>query len=196
MNKKSWFNLLAKTAARVSGRPATFMFAIAVIVAWAASGPLFRFSDTWQLVINTSTTIVTFLMVFLIQNTQNRDSEAIQIKLDELIRATKGAHTALLDLEELDDKQLMRIKECYEEIAAKSREALKRGKKDTGTPFRSHRDRLTVPSAARKECRAPVADRISTSRPNPRTTCSYQRGGEPFVSAFLFAAIVRQIKRR
>jgi low affinity Fe/Cu permease len=135
MNNKSWFNLFAKTAARVSGRPATFIFALAVIIAWALSGPLFRFSDTWQLVINTGTTVVTFLMVFLIQNTQNRDSEAIQIKLDELIRVTKGAHTVLLDLEELDDKHLMRIKECYEHIAAKSREALKRGKKDTGTPF-------------------------------------------------------------
>ena len=117
------------------GVPLTFIFALAVIVAWAVSGPLFKFSDTWQLVINTSTTIITFLMVFLIQNTQNRDAEAIQIKLDELIRVTKGAHTVLLDLEELDDKHLMTIKECYEEIARKSREALKRGKKDTGTPF-------------------------------------------------------------
>jgi low affinity Fe/Cu permease len=135
MNKKSWFNLFAKAAARVSGRPATFIFAIVVIVVWAASGPLYKFSDTWQLVINTGTTIITFLMVFLIQNTQNRDSEAIQIKLDELIRATKGAHTVLLDLEELDDRELMKIKECYEEIATKSREALKHGKTDTGTPY-------------------------------------------------------------
>jgi len=98
-------------------------------------GPIFKFSDTWQLIINTSTTIITFLMVFLIQNTQNRDAEAIQIKLDELIRVTKGAHTVLLDLEELDDKHLMKIKACYEEIAMESRAALKRGKKDTGTPF-------------------------------------------------------------
>lgn len=135
MNKKSWFNSFAKAAARVSGRPLTFIFALAVIVAWAVSGPLFKFSDTWQLVINTSTTIITFLMVFLIQNTQNRDAEAIQIKLDELIRVTKGAHTVLLDLEELDDRHLVKIKQCYEEIAAKSRQELKRGKKDTGTPF-------------------------------------------------------------
>ena len=135
MNKKSWFNSFAKAAARVSGRPATFIFALAVIVVWAVTGPLFKFSDTWQLVINTSTTIITFLMVFLIQNTQNRDGEAIQVKLDELIRATKGAHTALLDLEELDDRELTAIKRCYEEIAMKSREATKRGKKDTGTPF-------------------------------------------------------------
>jgi low affinity Fe/Cu permease len=135
MNKNSWFNLFAKTAERVSGRPATFMLALGAIVVWAATGPIFKFSDTWQLIINTSTTIITFLMVFRIQNTQNRDSEAIQIKLDELIRVTKGAHTVLLDLEELDDKHLMKIKACYEEIAAKSREALKHGKKDTGTPF-------------------------------------------------------------
>ena len=135
MNKKSWFNLFAKSAARISARPATFIFALAAIVVWAVTGPIFKFSDTWQLIINTSTTIITFLMVFLIQNTQNRDSEAIQIKLDELIRATKGAHTVLLDLEELDERHLRTIKNCYEEIAAKSREALKRGKKDTGTPF-------------------------------------------------------------
>ena len=135
MNKNSWFNIFAKGAARVSGRPMTFILALLVIVIWAVTGPIFGFSDTWQLIINTSTTIITFLMVFLIQNTQNRDSEAIQIKLDELIRATKGAHTVLLDLEELDDKHLATIKECYEEIAKKSRAALKRGKDDTGTPF-------------------------------------------------------------
>jgi low affinity Fe/Cu permease len=135
MNKNSWFNVFAKAAARFSGRPMTFIIALLVIVVWAATGPVFGFSDTWQLIINTSTTIITFLMVFLIQNTQNRDSEAIQIKLDELIRATKGAHTVLLDLEELDDKHLATIKECYEEIAKKSRAALKRGKDDTGTPF-------------------------------------------------------------
>jgi low affinity Fe/Cu permease len=135
MNKKSWFNSFAKAAARVSGRPLTFTVALLVIIVWAVTGPIFKFSDTWQLIINTSTTIITFLMVFLIQNTQNRDAEAIQIKLDELIRVTKGAHTVLLDIEELDDKHLMTIKECYEEIARKSRAALKRGKEDTGTPF-------------------------------------------------------------
>jgi low affinity Fe/Cu permease len=135
MKQKFWFNVFAKTSARISGRPGTFIAALAVILLWAASGPAFKFSDTWQLVINTSTTIITFLMVFLIQNTQNRDSEAMQIKLDELIRATKGAHTVLLDLEELDDKHLAEIRRCYGVIASKSREALKKGKKDTGTPF-------------------------------------------------------------
>jgi len=131
----SLFTSFASHTARASGHPLTFLSAVLVIVGWAACGPIFGYSDTWQLIINTSTTIVTFLMVFLIQNTQNRDSEAIQIKLDELIRVTKGAHTVLLDLEELDDKHLMKIKACYEEIAMESRKALKRGKKDTGTPF-------------------------------------------------------------
>ncbi len=112
-----------------------FILAALVIVVWAVTGPIFGFSDTWQLVINTGTTIVTFLMVFLIQNTQNRDSEAIQIKLDELIRATEGAHTALLDLEELEDAELERILKLYEEIAARSRDAMDEGEEDTGTPF-------------------------------------------------------------
>ena len=104
---------------------------MAVILIWAVSGPLFGFSDTWQLVINTGTTIVTFLMVFLIQNTQNRDSEAIQVKLDELIRSMEGAHLALLDLEELDEKDLDRIIKDYHDLARRAREELKQGKSDT-----------------------------------------------------------------
>ncbi|MFL6335706.1 MAG: low affinity iron permease family protein [Pyrinomonadaceae bacterium] len=105
--------------------------AAAVILVWAVTGPLFKFSDTWQLVINTGTTIVTFLMVFLIQNTQNRDTEALQVKLDELIRVTKGAHVALLDLEELDDDELDRIRKDYEKLAKEAREKLRRGEPDT-----------------------------------------------------------------
>src|ERR671923_1982333 len=104
-----------------------FAVALGVIAAWVISGPIFHFSDTWQLVINTATTIVTFLMVFLIQNTQNRDTEAIQLKLDELIRATQGAHNALLDLEEIDEERLGRYKNSYERLAAQARQKLKNG---------------------------------------------------------------------
>jgi low affinity Fe/Cu permease len=125
MHSRSWYSRFAKTAARFCGRPYVFASAIAIIVIWAISGPLFHFSDTWQLVINTATTIVTFLMVFLIQNTQNRDTEAIQVKLDELIRATKGAHNALLDLEELDDADVDRFRQKYQLLA----DAARRGKR-------------------------------------------------------------------
>src|SRR5215216_1869801 len=130
----SWFTRTAKWASRASGRPMTFMIAVAIILVWAITGPIFKFSDTWQLVINTGTTIITFLMVFLIQNTQNRDTEALQIKLDELIRSVEHAHTVLLDLEELDDEELKLIREDYLELARKAREGLKRGKVDTGVP--------------------------------------------------------------
>jgi low affinity Fe/Cu permease len=108
--------------------------AVIVILAWAITGPIFGFSDTWQLVINTGTTIVTFLMVFLIQNTQNRDSEAIQIKLDELIRSVQGAHTALLNLEELEDEEIDRLRDHYEKIAERARANLRAGRRDTGAP--------------------------------------------------------------
>jgi low affinity Fe/Cu permease len=128
------FARFAKAASITSGRPWTFLVACAVIVAWAVTGPLFRFSDTWQLVINTGTTIVTFLMVFLIQNQQNRDSEAVQIKLDEIIRAMKGAHLALLDLEELSDRDIAKIRADYERLAAEARGQLRAGSSDTGTP--------------------------------------------------------------
>ena len=125
------FLKFAAGASRVTGRPGTFILAVAVIVTWAVTGPLFGFSDTWQLVINTGTTIVTFLMVFLIQNTQNRDSSALQIKLDELIRATEGAHDALLDLEELDDVTLAAMRRRYVQLAKAAREDLRRGLTDT-----------------------------------------------------------------
>ncbi len=104
------------------------------MIGWGLSGPVFQYSDTWQLVINTGTTIVTFLMVFLIQNTQNRDTAAIQIKLDELIRVTQGAHNALLDLEELEDDALDAFRHRYQQLAREARLALDRGSADTDTP--------------------------------------------------------------
>ncbi len=128
------FSHLARRIAVLAGRPAVFLAALLCIVLWALSGPLFGFSDTWQLVVNTTTTIVTFLMVFLIQNTQNRDTAAMQLKLDELIRATQGAHNALLDLEEIDEEQFERYRRSYEKLAARAREKLKKGELDTDSP--------------------------------------------------------------
>jgi low affinity Fe/Cu permease len=128
------FAYIARSLSTWLGRPAAFFVAALAVVLWAASGPLFGYSDTWQLVVNTSTTIVTFLMVFVIQNTQNRDTAAIQIKLDELIRATQGAHNALLDLEELDDEQLAQQLRRYEELAASARRRLHKGRLDTDSP--------------------------------------------------------------
>jgi low affinity Fe/Cu permease len=121
---KSWFSRLAAATARGAGTPSTFAIALSIIVVWALLGPLFGFSDTWQLVVNTGTTIITFLMVFLIQHTQNKDAEAMQVKLDELIRATRGAHNALLDLEDLEVKDLDKLREEYEALAKKARERL------------------------------------------------------------------------
>lgn len=126
MDRSSFFTRFSTRTAALSGHPLTFLAAILAIVLWAASGPLFGFNDTWQLVINTATTIVTFLMVFLIQNTQNRDGVAIQIKLDELIRSTERAHNALLDLEELDERDLRRLRERYEVLARLARDDLAR----------------------------------------------------------------------
>lgn len=130
----SLFTRFAKWAARSTGRATAFGTAAGVILVWGLTGPIFGFSDTWQLVINTGTTIITFLMVFLIQNTQNRDTEALQVKLDELIRVTKGAHNALLDLEELDQEQLDRIRMTYERLAEKARADQERGILDTDVP--------------------------------------------------------------
>lgn len=134
MASVSVYSRFAKSISRFCGRPRTFMLAVAVIAVWIVTGPLFKFSDTWQLVINTGTTIITFLMVFLIQNTQNRDTEAIQIKLDELIRATKGAHNALLDLEEIEEDALDNFRKKYQGLAAAARKALIEGTEDTGSP--------------------------------------------------------------
>jgi low affinity Fe/Cu permease len=121
MYHRSFFGRFATGAARAMGHPLAFLLAVLIIVGWAVTGPFFGFSDTWQLVINTSTTIITFLMVFLIQNTQNRDSTALQLKLDELIRAVEGAHNSLLDLEELEEGQLERLRAVYEELAQRAR---------------------------------------------------------------------------
>ena len=132
--KSSVYTRAARAIARLSGHPVTFLLAVATIAVWLITGPIFGYSDTWQLVINTGTTIITFLMVFLIQNTQNRDTTAMQLKLDELIRATKGAHLSLLDLEELEEKELAAFVRQYEELAAMGRRQLDKGKSDTGTP--------------------------------------------------------------
>lgn len=126
----SLFTRFARFASNVTGRPVTFIVAVLIIVGWAILGPLFGFSDTWQLVINTGTTIITFLMVFLIQNTQNRDTEALQIKLDEIIRSTKGARNEVLDLEEMDEKGLDEIRKEYLHLAEMARQHLEsRGEK-------------------------------------------------------------------
>ena len=117
------FTLFAKWTAMMAGKPLAFSICVLGIIVWALLGPAFGFSDSWQLVINTGTTIVTFLMVFLIQNTQNRDSQSLHLKLDELIRVTKGAHNRLLDLEELDDNQLERLRLVYERLGQRARKS-------------------------------------------------------------------------
>jgi low affinity Fe/Cu permease len=129
-----WFTRFAKGTARATGQPVTFALALIVVLTWAISGPLFHFSDTWQLVINTGTTIVTFLMVFLIQSTQNRDSEAVQIKLDELLRISPGAHNVLINLEELEEPELERIKAVYAHLAMEARKGVSHGISDDGVP--------------------------------------------------------------
>ena len=133
-DRKLWFVHFAQWVSHITGRPLTFLLALASIVVWAMLGPFFGFSDTWQLIVNTSTTVITFLMVFIIQSTQNRDTTALQIKLDELIRATQGAHNALLDLEEIDDEQFERYWRSYKRLAAAAREKLEKGELDTDSP--------------------------------------------------------------
>lgn len=131
MYRGSPFTRFAKWTSHAAGHPTAFGVAVLIVGAWALTGPIFGFSDTWQLVINTGTTIVTFLMVFLIQNTQNRDSTALQLKLDELIRALEGAHNAMLDLEELEDRELEQIRQRYEELARRARLEMRQGRRDT-----------------------------------------------------------------
>jgi low affinity Fe/Cu permease len=134
LNNSSVYSKFARTVAYLSGRPKTLALAVTIVIVWFVTGPLFSFSDTWQLAINTGTTIITFLMVFLIQNTQNRDTEAIQVKLDELIRATKGAHNALLDLEELEEATLHQFRAKYQSLASKARKQIEQGLDDTDSP--------------------------------------------------------------
>ena len=134
MSASATFTRLARETARFTGRPLTFILAAGVIVVWLVTGPIFHYSDTWQLVINTATTVVTFLMVFLIQNTQNRDTEAVQVKLDELLRAHAGAHNALMDLEELEERELDAIRAGYQRLAAAARKQLREGGGDIGAP--------------------------------------------------------------
>jgi low affinity Fe/Cu permease len=125
--KQAWFTRFARWTSCHAGRPSAFVVAVMIILAWAVTGPMFGYSDTWQLVINTGTTIVTFLMVFLIQNTQNRDSQAIHVKLDELIRAKKGARNSLLNLEDLSDDELEQLRVSFNKIAAKAKHGLRNG---------------------------------------------------------------------
>ena len=134
MANRRWFTRFANAASRFAGSPLSFVLALLVVLAWIVTGPLFGFSDTWQLVINTGTTIVTFLMVFLIQNSQNRDARALQIKLDELIRATRGAHNSLLDLEELEERELDAFRKRYIALAKVARQAPPDDEAAAGTP--------------------------------------------------------------
>ena len=117
----AWFTDFSKWIAEAAGHPISFSFALLTVIVWAATGPMFDYSDTWQLVINTGTTIVTFLMVFLIQKTQNRDTQAMHLKLDELIRVTEGARNVMLDLEHLDDEKLQRLRDIYERLGSQAR---------------------------------------------------------------------------
>ena len=133
-HRGSPFDRFSKWISHFAGHSAAFVAAVALIGVWLVSGPLFGFSDTWQLVINTATTIVTFLMVFLIQNTQNRDGAAIQIKLDELVRAMEGAHNGLLDLEELSEAEIEAFRQKYVQLAEAARAEIRAAQSDTGTP--------------------------------------------------------------
>jgi low affinity Fe/Cu permease len=147
---KSWFTRFAKATAHASGQPSAFMLAGLVVAAWVISGPLFHWSDTWQLVINTGTTIVTFLMVFLIQSTQNRDAVAVQVKLDELLRVTPGAHNVLMNLEELEEHELERIRSVYVRLAEKAREGVDDGRSDEGVPEIGELVEAQKPGGSRK----------------------------------------------
>jgi low affinity Fe/Cu permease len=157
MRPKSRFTRFAHDTARISGHAATFIIAAAVVVVWAVTGPLFHFSETWQLVINTGTTVITFLMVFLIQNTQNRDSQAVQIKLDEVIRAIENANNSLLDLEDLEQGDLDLIRGDYESLAEAARKRLKA--KDAAEAARDPEDLNCEPGEKRVNGQPSTVDR-------------------------------------
>ena len=141
-HKASFFTSFANHTARAAGHHLTFALAVLIILAWAVTGPVFGFSDTWQLIINTGTTIVTFLMVFLIQNTQNRDSAAMHLKLDELIRAVDGAREALINSEDLEDRDLRAMQKRYKALAEKAQDALE---EDDLEAAAEHIDKLKNP---------------------------------------------------
>ena len=131
-HRKGFFLLLADRISSFTGRPLAFLLALTVVLVWAISGPLVHFTQSWQLAIDTTTSIITFLMVFLIQNLQNRDTKALHLKLDELIRATAGAHTSLLGLHDLNEEQLKELSEKYRKIAVDAKNAIREGGDDTG----------------------------------------------------------------
>lgn len=151
--KSSLFTKFARAIARYSGKSATFICAFALILIWAITGPIFQFSDTWQLVINTSTTIITFLMVFIIQNTQNRDTEAMQLKLDELIRISSGEN-AMLDLEELEEEELDEIRDEFTKLAEAAREQEEKTPESVKKPRRSTASAGTKPNSKSKSRKA------------------------------------------
>jgi low affinity Fe/Cu permease len=159
------FNRLATSCSRLLGTAGAFGIALMMVVLWAMSGPFFHFSDTWELVINTATTIVTFLMVFLIQNTQNRDSAAIQLKLDEVIRSTRGAHNAMLDLEKLSQKDLDKMRVLYEQLADEARQDSEPGEAAVGTPV--------IHAAANMDC---LEEKLEKKRKTNGSTSRQARG--------------------
>jgi low affinity Fe/Cu permease len=123
-HKKKWFTAFAQATSNWTGSAAAFAVAVGVIVVWGVTGPIFHYSDTWQLVINTGTTIVTFLMVFLIQNSQNRDAKVIQLKLDELLRAVETAETSLINMDEMSEEELQQVQEEFTRVAAEAKEEI------------------------------------------------------------------------
>ena len=149
MKASNWFTRFANQASCATGHPSAFVISALIVAIWAITGPIFKFSDTWQLVINTGTTIITFLMVFLIQNTQNRDSAAIHLKLDELIRSHKEARNSMLDLEHGDEEILGKLRERYGALAAKARHEV------GATPHEDQQDDSVVAQPGARAAKTP-----------------------------------------